>query len=88
MFACIYQSSTAQSAVAIEYVNCISTDREDTLPHNECPGYDIKQSGDYRQPWNMHTNTITQYLMDFMPQPVTTVNRVKSAHNLVDVSHF
>ena len=32
----------AQSAEAVEYTDCISAERYDSL--NECPGYDFKQS--------------------------------------------
>ena len=35
---------TAQSAGAIEYTDCISTEGYNPHPHNESPGYDIKQS--------------------------------------------
>ena len=38
---CLY-INIAQSAAAVEYVNCISAEGSDSP--NECPGYDIKQS--------------------------------------------
>ena len=33
----------AQSAGAVEYTDCTSAEGQDP-PHNECPGYDTKQS--------------------------------------------
>ena len=34
----------AQSAGAVEFTNCISSESYDS--HNKCPGYDTKQSND------------------------------------------
>ena len=34
----------AQSAGVVEYTDCLSAEELPPLPHNECPGFDSKQS--------------------------------------------
>ena len=36
--------NTAQSAGAVEYANCISTEGKISIPPNQCPEYDTKPS--------------------------------------------
>ena len=42
VFGTIPKCLVAQSAGAVEYTDCFPAERLD--PHNECPGYDTKQS--------------------------------------------
>ena len=41
---CTPNKKTAQSAVVIEYADCITAESLNPLPSNKCPGYDTKSS--------------------------------------------
>ena len=65
-----YKIWKTQSAAAVEYTDCISA--EGWNPHNECPGYDIKQF-DGKVPvmlelWGMwSTSSLLLILVPFWP---------------------